>query len=477
MVYGGGDFVTKLLNFFAFPLIAAALSPIAYGTLELIMSATGLLAVIANCGLNNAVSLFYFDKNTTQEDRPRIVTSGFVALLGFCLVCITVGLAAVPFLMPVIKRKEMPVTWVALLAALLLMALTQWLKYILDVMRLHFAPFRFLTVSLVSRVVSIFAGLWVVVKFGFGVDGLLSAQVVVMLLIIPFALYMIRRDFNPRLIDRMWVKTLTRIGSPFIFASLAYWVFGAMDRWMLAALLPEENSIREVGVYSVSFRLASVVLFVSMAFGRAWDPIAYKLRTSHPESYRDIYGKVLVSLLFFMTMIGGGVALFSGELISLLMPHKYLGSALPLSILCFGIILQSTQQVTMIGISLEKKTFLFARLSWFTAAVNFVLNYVLIPKYGGAGAAWATAASNLVLTGSYFYWTQKLHPFIVHWKPFIAVLFSGILIFATSIKLQAYSFDPVVVVTKCSIILICGFVCLFSLPISFRDLIKRNVKR
>ena len=57
-----------------------------------------------------------------------------------------------------------------------------------------------------------------------------------------------------------------------------------------------------------------------------------------------------------MLVVGGGVALFSGEVIGIIMPEEYHDSAIPLSILCFGIILQSTTQVTLIGISLEKKT-------------------------------------------------------------------------------------------------------------------------
>jgi O-antigen/teichoic acid export membrane protein len=41
-IYGGTDFLTKLLSFFAFPIIAAALSPKAFGALELILTVTAL---------------------------------------------------------------------------------------------------------------------------------------------------------------------------------------------------------------------------------------------------------------------------------------------------------------------------------------------------------------------------------------------------------------------------------------------------
>ena len=45
-----------------------------------------------------------------------------------------------------------------------------------------------------------------------------------------------------------------------------------------------------------------------------------------------------------------------------------------------------------------------------TALVNFVLNWVLIPKWGALGSGIAILVSYAVLTGLYLYWTQKLHP-------------------------------------------------------------------
>jgi O-antigen/teichoic acid export membrane protein len=107
------------------------------------------------------------------------------------------------------------------------------------------------------------------------------------------------------------------------------------------------------------------------------------------------------------------------------MPEEYGASAVPLAVLCFGIVLQSTQQVTAVGISIEKKTFLFARVAWISAIVNLILNYFLIPIYGGQGAAWATTISYLVLTGCYLFYTQRLHPLPIQWNKICFMLVLG----------------------------------------------------
>lgn len=450
-VYGGADFLTKLLSFFTFPMIAAALSPRAIGALELIFTVTGLLGLVMNCGLNNAVQRFYWDSDTTTAMQSSVVTSGLAAQLLFGLIAGSVGLFLVPFVLPWIEAEEWPLTWVALIAALMVMALSQWSQYILDVIRLHFAPWRFFTIALVSRVVTMAFGLIGVVMLGLGIDGLLAAQAVVLLLVIPLALWLIRTDINLAQFDLSWFKELVRFGYPFIFAGLAYWLFGSMDRWMLATMA----SVEEVGMYSVAFRFASVVLFVSAAFGQAWSPVAIKIRTDHPDTYCAIYGQVLLLLVFVMLAVGGGLALFSGELISLIMPVEYLPSALPLAILCFGIVLQATQQVTAIGISLEKRTYLFARLAWITAVVNLVGNWLLIPSFGAVGAAWATLISYVLLTVSYMLFTQRLHPLVVQWGRLGILIAFGIFVASVSFTMVADNLVWSAVLIKLAIAVFC----------------------
>ena len=75
-----------------------------------------------------------------------------------------------------------------------------------------------------------------------------------------------------------------------------------------------------------------------------------------------------------------------------------------------GVTFYSTQQVTLIGISIEKKTYILAKISWLTAMINLMLNFFLIPILGTVGASIATFLSWLIMTILYLYYTQKLHP-------------------------------------------------------------------
>ncbi len=290
------------------------------------------------------------------------------------------------------------------------MAASQLVQYLLDVTRLHMAPWHFAGIALVSRVMTVAAGLATVVWLGLGLDGLLTAQALVMVATVPLAIYAVRKDITRR-VDFSTLQKLVRFGYPFIYAGLAFWLFGSMDRWLLAGM----STVEEVGVFSVAHRFASVILFVSMAFGQAWSPLAIKIRTDHPQTYRSLYVDILIALLCAMLLLGGGIALFASEIVAWLMPVEYHGAGVVLAALALGLVLQSTMQVTALGISLENKTYLFARLSWLAAALNLLLNLAMIPALGALGAAVATSLCYLFLTSAYLYYTQRLHPLPLPW--------------------------------------------------------------
>lgn len=451
VIYGGADFFSKILAFIAFPIIAAALHPRSFGALELILTSVALVGVVVNCGLNNAVQRFYWDKDVPESSQPSIVTTGLLLQMAFCFSVIIVGFALLYVFLSALEESDLPFTAIALGSALFLLATTRCTQFILDVTRLHFAPWRFFALALLGRVLTLAVGVVAVVYMGLGIDGMLSGQVLVFVVILPLALWMIRRDLALSDFNLNWAGELVKFGSPFIFMGLAYWLFNSMDRWMLSSM----RSLEEVGVYSIAARFASVVLFLSAAFGQAFSPLAMKIRRDYPDEYRFIFGQILIGLLAIMLLAGFAVSVFAGEILFVLMPLEYMGAAIPMILLCFAVVIQSAQQVVAIGISIEKKTHLFAKLAWVAAVINLLGNWLLIPTYGASGAAISTVLSHAFLSASYFFFTQKLHAIVVPTYLFglLAMLFGVFL--AASIAFVQSTFMVDVVLWKLTLLVIC----------------------
>jgi O-antigen/teichoic acid export membrane protein len=263
-----------------------------------------------------------------------------------------------------------------------------------------------------------------------------------------------------------------KFGYPFIYVGVAIWLFSSIDRWMLTFY----TSLDEVGIYSVAFKFSSIILFVSTAFGMAWSPISIKLIKDYPNDYKEMYSVLLLVLMFVMVVLASIISIFSGDIVNLILNEEYKDSAMPLVFLCFGIAINTTGQITAAGISIEKKTYLFARVAWFAAIFNFVLNMIFIPIFGSTGAAFTTFLSHLFVTSAYLFYSQK-----IHYVPFQYSKICSFFIFVFLIIISSFLFHLVddkydVYILKISIILILILVSYKLIPKDkFKRLLRVNI--
>jgi Na+-driven multidrug efflux pump len=66
--------------------------------------------------------------------------------------------------------------------------------------------------------------------------------------------------------------------------------------------------------------------------------------------------------------------------------------------------------LTSIGIGIEKKARYYPVITASAAAVNLAANFLLIPRWGMFGAAWATVAAYAVMATLGFWFSQRLYP-------------------------------------------------------------------
>jgi O-antigen/teichoic acid export membrane protein len=449
-IFGGSDALARVVAFVTFPIIASALSVAEFGELELAITLVGMGGLVVRCGMNNAIHRFYWDRLTPKDQRPSLVTTGLIIIMALG---VAVVLLAYIFHTLVLSSEDGHIKSIGTIGAVglaLLLPLTPWIQYLQDVLRLHFAPWKFIGFSFLTRSFSAIMTAVAVVIFHGGVGGALFTQAIVLLVAFPLGLWLIRQDITKK-VERIWAKRLIAFGSPFIMTEAAFWLFSSIDRWMLATMV----GMQEVGLYSAAFRISVVATFISLAFGMAWNPYAMKLKSEHPTGYKRIYVEVLVLLIVVMLLSGGGIALFAGELLAMLVPADFAGAATPLTILAFCVVVQASQQITAAGISLSLKSHLFMYLVWGAAGINALLNFLMIPSMGAIGAAWATLIAHLILTCGYLVCGQYVYPLPF---PIIRLLYLtgiGAVLLACALMLQSNELSFTLIVIKLVILLGC----------------------
>lgn len=403
ILYGGSDFILKVIAFAVFPIYTHLFSVAEYGLIGLIGTIAGLVGLVLNLGLTNAAQRFYFDPKTPEADRPALISTGLWILSVWSIMFSAFICIALLFFSDYLSASY-GIPLVFLVLALMINIPAQIGQYCLDTLRLHFAPAKFFIISFLQNIAGILFQLLLIVVFGLGLLGYYLGSFIALIIALPVGLLAIRKDLTPSF-DSHYAKSLVSYGYPFIFAGIGYWVFGSIDRIMLAGF----TDLTQVGLYSIAFTFCVILTFVNSAFGNAWSPFVIKLYREN-TNYRQIVSQVFSVWFFGLAVLGIGLILFAKELLILTTPISYWPAASVLSILAIGIVLSGTTQVTALGISLEKKTYLFSYATWSTAGLNICLNYLFIPLWGAIGAAMATTASYACLTVIYLYWSQKLHP-------------------------------------------------------------------
>ena len=130
IIYGGADFGSKLVALFTFPLIASVLPQKSIGILELVLTTTGLLGMLIQCGLSNSVHRFYWDEKLKPIDRPTLVSSAFSIQLSLGILFLIIGLLSILIFPKLSIFPLSTISWIAISAAITLMVFKIWFVYI-----------------------------------------------------------------------------------------------------------------------------------------------------------------------------------------------------------------------------------------------------------------------------------------------------------------------------------------------------------
>jgi O-antigen/teichoic acid export membrane protein len=162
-------------------------------------------------------------------------------------------------------------------------------------------------------------------------------------------------------------------------------------------------------------RIASVIVFLMAAFQLAWPAFAYSIRDD--GAARRTYSYVLTYLLLITCWMSLALGVLAPWLVDVLAPKgNFARSAEAVPLLCFATAAYSGYSVLAIGIGRARQT----QYNWIVtgagAAVNIVLNVVLIPPYGMMGAAVATLVAYVVLFVGMWLNSRRVYPVPYQWR-------------------------------------------------------------
>lgn len=207
-------------------------------------------------------------------------------------------------------------------------------------------------------------------------------------------------------INKAWTQKLLAFSVPLIpYSITGFFCTNYLDAFFITKYL----SKKELGIYSVGYQINGLVLQFLILVGTLLMPMFVTLRSNGQEKYINKY---LEEVLPWLMLIWGAFipffAIFTGFLIPVLFGSQFSG----LNIVIWVFMMGTTFTIaSIIGYSpfatAASAVYISFPLALTTAATNLVGDFILIPKWGLVGSAWATSFSSIVAMLSIVFLIQR----------------------------------------------------------------------
>jgi O-antigen/teichoic acid export membrane protein len=189
-----------------------------------------------------------------------------------------------------------------------------------------------------------------------------------------------QRERSVRMASEAWPLVLSAVGAT---------LYLRVDQVMLGRM----TSDAEVGIYAAAARISEVWYFIPLLIASSAFPYLLRLREDDVERYRQRLQQ-LYDLLFWLGLsIAVVIALGAPFIIHLLYGDPYSASAPILRVHVWAGVFIFMRAAFSKWLIAERLLVFSLVTQGAGAVVNILLNLVLIPRFGGIGAAWATVLS------------------------------------------------------------------------------------
>ena len=205
----------------------------------------------------------------------------------------------------------------------------------------------------------------------------------------------------------LWKKMMP-YALPLLIVGLGGMVNETFDRILLNFLLPNQETAKaQIGIYGACYKISLIITMFVQAFRMAGEPFFF----SHSENKnaKEIYARVMQVFVAVCLLIVFGTMIFIDEVKYFVGPQFRNGlQVVPILLLanvCLGIYYNLT-----IWYKLTNQTLMGTYITLGGAAITLFLNFLLIPKIGFMGSAWATLVCYASMMIASYLLGQKYFP-------------------------------------------------------------------
>ena len=431
LIYGSGLALNYGIGFILLPIYSRLMPTDQYGTLEILNRTIEIVSLLLLTQYGITYIRFFRDKPDLEHQRRVTSTSMYVVVMIALLVAAAMALLRVPLSQLLFDTPNSGL-YIVLVA----------IRYVLDmsfvVPFLYYQateqPTKYIIISSSRFAVTLILNIVFLSFMNDKVAAVLWAQIIsVAIFALTVGVWVFIK--SARVMDRVLTVQILKFTWSFSFLGLYAFVISSGDRFVLN----EYCGKAEVGVYSAGYRIAQVLnVLIFSPILRAWSPrLVEQLRSS--DGPKQLARLTTYSMLAYCAA-GLALSIYARELVSIFVGPAYFACYVIVPVVVLGYLFQGFSSFVDGGIYYSKKTHLKI---WHgvTTAICIALYFVLIPRYCGMGAAWASVGTYLVLAGINWYISIRVYPMRYEFDKLTKMMLIGIGLYLCNYLMEWYELE------------------------------------
>jgi O-antigen/teichoic acid export membrane protein len=404
-IYGIGTATNKILALALLPIYTQYLTTHDYGIKELVGLTTDIIGTLASTSIASAFFRFYFEYQE-ERDRNLVLSSSYLFMGGFGLVLIVLLSCAAPVMADYILDSPSLYTY------FLIAFVSMWFQIINGIgynyQRAKLQSTWFIVLTITKLLLAVCLNIYFIIFLHLGVLGILlstliSSVILFFVLNVPQLIHT-GLGFSPKII-----KEMLAFSFPLVWAQIGAFIVHISDRFFIKAFC----SISDAGLYSLGYRFGTIPsTFVSEPFNQVWQP--RRLEIYKERDSEIMFGRIFTYFLVLISFIGLGVAVLAKDVLMIMSGQHFWSAYRIVPIIIMANTIYACNNHFNIGLIISKKTKYLAYINFTNGIFILLLNFLLIPRYGVLGAAYATLMGFIYKVGLTFYFSNRF--FKIHFE-------------------------------------------------------------
>jgi len=386
LIYGIGGIISRGVGFFLIPVYTRVFTPAEYGTIEMLNVLSSFLGALLVMGMDVSQGYYYFEQ---KKYGPKAQAQIISAVLHWKLVWGTGILTAAVICWSPLNALFFngQLTWSYFLVSFTGVFFFQIMIQGAEVLRLLDRPRGFIGLELGQTLISAALILWFVISFDLGILGFIWGVLLGAVVSTLAGWWGIRDHLIWSRECWRWWPRLMKFSAPLVPNVILIYLLNSCDRWFVS----HYKGQGALGLYAVGAKFALLIYIGANMFRLAWWPVA--LDAMHSEDGPELFRTMARLYLGVGTIAVVLITLMSPYILTWLTTPVYAPAYPIIGILSWYAVFFGFYLIGAAGILKSEKTFISPVLIGVAVVCDLLLNYFLVPVFGGVGAALSTSTA------------------------------------------------------------------------------------